>query len=134
MFKSFGVAHGRLVKQFLKFATVVKRPLYIGYEFVGNIDRESPSLHSDVQNMAGVFFPFQAGLAVLTDAGTPTQTQRAQSSRPEIGGLIPEPLFNVCRRFFLGWHTVCMPCSIRTVKRFLTNAVGAINYAFRDRN
>ena len=134
MFKSFGVAHGRLVKQFLKFATVVKGPLHIRYEFVRYIDGESFSLYSDIQEMAGVFLPFQAGLAMLTDAGTPTQTQRAQSNRPEIRGLIPEPLFNVCGRFFLGWPAVCMPYSLRNVKIFPTNYVEAVTYEFRDRN
>jgi len=134
MLQSCGVADGRLIKQFLKFPAVVKRSLHIGYEFVRNIYGESFSLHSDIQEMAGVFLPFQAGFAMPTDAGAPTQTQRAQSSRPEIRGLIPEPLFNVCGRFFLGWHVVCMPYSLRNVKIFLTNAVEAVIYEFRDRN
>jgi hypothetical protein len=134
MFKSFGVAHGRLVKQFLKFATIVKQSLDVGYEFVGNIDRESSSLHPDIQDMAGVLFPLQARLAVLPDAGTPTETQRAQSRRPEIYGTISEPLFYVGSRFYFSWHVVCMPHGIRTVKRILSNAANAIAYEFRDRN
>jgi hypothetical protein len=123
-----------LVKQFLKFPTIVERPLHIGYEFVGNIDCESPSVHSDVQDMAGVLFSFQAGLAVLTDAWTPAEAERAQSCGPKICGLIPEPLFNVCSGFSLGRHDVYMTYIIRTVKRNLSNNVNAISCEFRDRN
>ena len=134
MLQSCGVANGRLVKQFLKFPAVVKRPLHIGYEFVGNIDCESSSIHPDVQDMAGVLFPLQAGLAVLTDAGTPAEAERAQSCWPKICGLIPEPPFDVCSGFFLGWHAVYMTHVIRTVKRNLSNYVNAISCEFRDRN
>jgi hypothetical protein len=134
MLQSFGVAHGSLVKQFLKFATIVERPLHIGYEFVGNIDRGSSPLHSDIQNMAGVLFPLQASLAVLTDAGTAAQTERAQSGRPKNCGTIPEPLFNVCRRFSFSRHAVYMPYGLRTVKRILSTAEIANTYEFRDRN
>jgi hypothetical protein len=48
--------------------------------------------------------------------------------------LIPEPLFNVCGRFFFSGHIVYMLYRIRTVKRNLPNAVNAIAYEFRDRN
>jgi hypothetical protein len=134
MFQSFGVANGRLVKQVLKFPTIVERPLNIGHEFIRDIDRESPPLHSDVQDMAGVLFPLQAGLAAITDAGAPAKAERAQSGRPKIYGLIPEPLFHVCGRFFWSSHDVYVPHSTRTVKRILSNAVIAVVYEFRDRN
>jgi hypothetical protein len=96
LFKGFGVAHGRLGKEFLKLATVVKGPLHVRYEFVGNVDREPSSLRSDVQDIAGVLFSLQTGLAVFANAGTPPKTERAQGGGPEICGLSPEPLFNVC--------------------------------------
>ena len=134
MLQCFGVANGRLAKQFLKFPTVVERPLHIGHEFIGNIDCEPSSLHPDVQDVAGVLFPLQAGLTVLTNARTPTQTERAQSCRPKICGLILEPPLDFCSRFFWSSHAVCMPYSIRTVKRFRSIHVIAITYEFRDRN
>ena len=134
MLQSFGVAYGRLVKQFLQFPTIVERSLHIGHEFIGNIDRESPPVNSAIQNMAGVLFPLQAGLAAIPDAGAPAKAERAQSGRPKICGLIPEPLFNICSRFSFGSHTVYVPHSTRTVKIILSNLSNAIDYAFRDRN
>jgi hypothetical protein len=134
MLKGFGIAYRCLAKQFLKFAAVVERPLHLGYEFFGNINRESSSFHSDVQEMAWVLVPLQASLAVVTDAWTPTQTQGAQSGRPETCGLIPEPLFNVGGGFFFGWHAVRMPYILRTVKGNPSNALKAITYEFRYRN
>jgi hypothetical protein len=130
MLKGFGEAYGCLAKQFLKFAAVVERPLHLGYEFFGNINRESPSFHSDVQEMAGVLVPLPAGFAVLTDARAPTQTQGAQSGRPETCGMIPEPLFNVGSGFFFGWHVLRMPYSLRTVKGIPSNALNAIIMSF----
>ena len=134
MLQGFGVANGRLAEQFLKLPTVVERPLHIGNEFIGNINREPSPLHSDIQDMAGVLFPHQAGLAVLTNAGTPTQTERAQGCWPKIRGLVLEPPLDICSRFFWSWHAVYVPRCTRTVKRFLsTNAIATI-YEFRDRN
>ena len=134
MLQGFGVANGRLAEQFLKLPTVVERPLHIGNEFIGNINREPSPLHSDIQDMAGVLFPHQAGLAVLTNAGTPAQAERAQTCRPEIRGLVLEPLLDFCSRFFWSSHVVRMPHWIRTVKMFCSIFVDAIGYEFRDRN
>jgi len=71
MLQDLGVANGSLAKQFLKLSTVVERPLHIGNKVLGDIDGHSPSFQPDVEEMAGVLLPPQAGLAVLTNAGTP---------------------------------------------------------------
>ena len=134
MFQSLGVAHSRLAEQFLKFPPVVERPLYVRHEFVGNIDGESFPFHPHIQKMTGVFLPFQAGLAVFTDARTPTQTERAQSSRPETGSMTPEPLSDISRRFVFDWHGVRMPCGLRIVKYNLISDIIATGCEFRDRN
>jgi hypothetical protein len=134
MLQSIGVAHGRLVKQFLKFTTIIERSLHIGYEFIGDIDSKSPPLPSAIEDMAWVPFPFQAGRAVIAHAGAAAKAERAQSGRPEIRGMIPEPLFNVCSRFSFSWHAAYMPHVIRTVKRIISTVVIAIGCEFRDRN
>jgi hypothetical protein len=135
MLQSFGVAHGRPVKQFLNFPTIIERSLHKGHEFIGDIDGESMPLNSGVQDMAWVLLTLQAGLAVITDARAPAKAERAQTSWPKICGLIPKPPFNVCSRFFFGWHTVYMPYGTRTVKKkILSYDVFAIAYKFRDRN
>ncbi len=95
MLESVDVAHGREVKEFLKFPTVLKRSLDLGHEFLGDMNCKSSSLHSEIEDMAGVFIALQADLAVLADAGTPTKAERAQSRRPESCGLIPKPLLNL---------------------------------------
>jgi len=134
MFQSFGIPHGRLGEHFLKFPPVVKRLLHSRYEFVGNINGDSFPFHPHIQEMAGVLFPFQAGLAVFTDAGAPTQTERAQGSGPEVCSMIPEPLLDVCRRFAFGWHIVCMPYSLHIVKQNPLSVMTAIDCEFCDRN
>ncbi len=131
MLQGLGIANGGFAKQFLKFSTVVERSLYIGNEFIGNIDRESLPLHSDVQHMAGVLFAPQTGLAVLTNAGTPTQTERSQSCWPKIRRAILEPLLDICSRFFGSSHSVCMPYGLRTVKVFLSIFVNSIKGGIR---
>jgi hypothetical protein len=95
MFQSLGIPHGRLTQQFLKLPPVVERPPYVRHEFVGNIDGESFPFHPHIQKMTGVFLPSQAGLAVFTDAGTPTQTERAHSGGPETRSMTPEPLLDI---------------------------------------
>jgi len=84
MFESFGVAHGCLMKQLLKFPTVVERTLYVGNELIGDIDGVSTPLDTAVQHMAGVPFPAQAGLAAIAHAGTPAEAERAQCGRPKV--------------------------------------------------
>ena len=134
MFQSFGIPHGCLTEQFLKFPPIVERSLHIRNEFIGNIYGESFPLSPHIQEITGVLSPFQAGLAILTDAGTPTQTQRAQSDGPKIYCIALEPLLDICRRFVFGWHVVCMPYSLRIVKHNLLSHVMAISSEFRDRN
>jgi len=134
MLQRFGVAHGRLVKQILKFPTIVERSLHIGHEFIGNIDGESAPLPSPIQDMAGVPFPAQAGLAVIAHAGAPAKAKRAQCGWPKVCGLVPKPLFNVCSRFSFGWHAVYMTDGIRTVKNILSSVINTVDYEFRDRN
>ena len=134
MLQSLGVANGSLAKQFLEFPTVVERPLHIGNEVIGDIDGQSPSLQPDVEEMAGVLLPPQAGLAVLTNAGTPAQAERAQSCRPEIRGLALEPLLNICGGFFWSSHVVRIIHGIRTVNTFRSITINAMTYEFRDRN
>lgn len=134
MFQCFGIPHGRLTEQFLKLSPVIERPLHIRYQFVRYIDGESFPLHSHIKEIAGVLFPLQAGFAVLTDTGAPTQTQRAQSDRPEIGCMIPEPLLNIYGRFVFAWHVVCMPHSLHIVKHNPLSVFTTICCEFRDRN
>ena len=116
MFQCFGVPYGRLTEQFLKFSPVIERFLHIRYEFVGYVDGESFPLRPHIQEKVGMLFPFQTGFAVVADAGTPAQTQRAQSGRPKTGGMILEPLLNIYGRFVFAWHVVRMPYSLRIVK------------------
>ena len=85
MLQSLGVANCSLAKQFLEFPTVVQRPLHFGHEVIGDINGQSTSFQTDVEEMARVLFPLQAGLALLANAGTPAQAERAQSCWP------PEP-------------------------------------------
>ena len=134
MLQSFGVANSSLAKQFLQFPAVVERPLYIGHEFIGDIDGQSPSLQPDIEEMAGVLFPLQTGLAVLTNAGAPAQAERAQSCWPKIRCLALEPLLDICGGFFLSSHDVRISHGIRTLKVFRPIVVNAIAYGFRDRN
>ncbi len=134
MLQSIGVANGSLAKQFLEFPTVVERPLHIGHEVIWDIDGQSPSLQPDVEEMAGVLFPFQAGLAVLANTGTPAQAERAQSCRPKSRGLALEPLLDIRRGFFWSTHEVRITHGIRTVKAFRSIIVSAMIYEFRDRN
>ena len=134
MFQNIGVANGSLAKQFLKFPTIVERSLYIGHEVIGDIDGQSPSLQPDVEEMAGMLFPFQAGLAVLANARTPAQAERAQGCRPKSRSLVLKPLLDICGRFFWNAHEVRIPCGLRTVNTFRSIIVNAIAYEFRDRN
>ena len=134
MLQNIGVANGSLAKQFLEFPTVVERPLHIGHEVIGDIDGQSPSLQPDVEEMARVPFPLQTGLAVLANAGTPAQAERAQSCRPKSRGLALEPLLDIRGGFFWSTHEVRIPHGLRTVKVFRSIIVNAITYEFRDRN
>ncbi len=104
MFQSIGVANGSLAKQFLEFPTVVERSLDIGHEVIGDIDGQSPSLQPDVEEMARVLFALQTGLAVLANAGTPAQAERAQSCRPKSCSLVLEPLLDIGGGLFWSTH------------------------------
>ena len=134
MFQSFGVANSSLAKQLLNFSTIVQRSLHIGDELIRDIDCGAPPLDSDIQDIAGMLFTFQAGLASLTDAGTAAQAEGAESCRPKTRRLISEPLFNIDGRFILSSHDVYVPRYTHTVKSILRNDVIAITYEFRDRN
>ena len=134
MFQGLGVANCSLAKQFLEFPAIIERALHSGHEVIGNINGQSPSLQPDIEEMTGMLFPLQTGLAVLANAGTPAQAERAQSRRPQIRGLALEPLLDICGGFFWSAHYVRISFSIRTVKTFLANIVKAVLYEFRDRN
>ena len=134
MLQSIGVANGSLAKQLLKLPTVVERSLDIGHEVIGDIDGQSPSLQPDVEEMARVLFAFQTGLAVLANARTPAQAERAQGCGPKSRGLALEPVLYICGRFFWNTHGVRIPCGLRTVKTFRSIIVDTMVYEFRDRN
>ena len=57
------------------------------YEFVGNIEADAAPVDPAIEHVAGMLIAARTRLALIADAAAPSQTQRAQRGRPEIGGL-----------------------------------------------
>ena len=111
-----------LGKQVLKLSTIVERTLHIGHKFVGNVNRESPSLHPDIEDMAGMLFTLQASFAVLANTSGTTKAERSQSGWPKAGSLFVEPVGDICRKFLFSWHEVYVPHSTYIVKNNLSTS------------
>lgn len=134
MLQGFGVSQCCLVKQVLQRTAIVETTAHLRHELVGNVKGEAAAFDSAVKYMAGVLFAFDASFAVLADASGTAKTERSQSRRPKAGSSFLEPLRNICRKFFLCWHVVYVPCNTYTVKRNLLKAFDAVTCEFRDRN
>jgi hypothetical protein len=75
-----------------------------------------------------------ASLAVLADAGAPSQTQGSKRGRPETGDLRAEPALHVGWRFNLERHGVDVLQSTHTVKRKPLSYDSTMYYASCDRD
>lgn len=134
MLQGFGIAQRVLMEQVLKRTPIVQTTAHLRDELVGNIKREAASLRSAVKHVAGMLFALEASLAVLADTSSTAETQGTQGGRPKAGSLFLEPLGDIGRKFFLGWHAVYVPHSAYTVKHNRIIVVNSGIYEFRDRN
>ena len=134
MFQSFHVANCRSVKHILECTPVVQTPAQLGHEFVGNIYSKAAALDPAVKNMAQVLLAAKASRAVFSDASSAAKTKRSKGSWPKTGNLFLEPIGNIGRKFFFGWHAVYVPYTTCTVKQNRSKAFDAVTCEFCDRN
>jgi hypothetical protein len=109
MLQSIHVANCRLVQQILKCVAVVETTVYLRHEFLRDVYSETTTLDPAVKNMAGMLLTAKTSFAVLSYAPGTAKVQRSQSSRPKAGSLFLEPIRDIYRKFFLGWHAVYVP-------------------------
>ena len=109
MLQRIYVSNGRLVEYILKCTPVVQTTTHFRHKFVWNIHCKAAPLDSAVKNMAEVLFSLETSFAMFSNTLGTTKTQRSQSSWPKASNLFQEPIRNICRKFFLGWHDVYVP-------------------------
>jgi hypothetical protein len=69
------VARRSLLQQFLQGAPIVQTATHFGHQLFRNVDRNSPSLHSAVQNVGRMLLAGPAGRAVLANTRAATKAQ-----------------------------------------------------------
>jgi len=102
MLEGLGVSTAGLIQQFLQGAAVVERLLDLRDEFVRNVEADASSFAPAIEDVAAVLIALRTRLAVLADAGTPSQTQGSQGGWPEACGMRAEPPLDLRGGFNLG--------------------------------
>jgi hypothetical protein len=80
--KGVGITYSGFVDQILKAPAIRNRFFDLGDEFIGNIEAKPLSFASAAESIAGMALSALADRAVLANAGTPAQGQRARCNGP----------------------------------------------------
>src|SRR6266705_1135714 len=114
-FQGFHITRCGLVEQLLQSTPVVHTAAYLRHKFFGNINRKTASFQATIQDVARMLFARQAGGAVLANARTAAQAERAKNGVPEAFHLILEPAPDIGGRFGLDrFHVLCVPHATHT--------------------
>lgn len=102
MLEGLGVPPAGLIQQFLQGAAVLERLLDLRDEFVRNVEADASSFAPAIEDVTAVLLALRTRLAVLADAGAPSQTQGSRGGWPEACGVCAEPPLDLGGGFNLG--------------------------------
>src|SRR6267378_608236 len=108
-FQGFQITRCGLVEQLLQSTPVVHTAAYLRHKFFGNINRKTASFQATIKDVARMLVARQASGAVLANARTAAQAERAKNGGPEAIHLILEPAPDIGGRFGLDrFHVLCV--------------------------
>ena len=123
MLQGIGIPQCSLVEQVLQSPAIIKAPVHLRHQLIGNVKGEALALDAAIEHMTGVLFTFTARRAMFADAPRPAEAERSQCCRPESSGLFLEPIRDICGKFSFSWHAVYVPQSTYTVKDICSTEV-----------
>jgi len=113
LFQCLGVTNDSLIQQILQGTSIFQAPAYLRHQLLRNINGERAPLDPARQEMARVFFTGTTGLAVFPYARASPHAEATETSRQDVGQLVPQPPLNIQGRFGLA-HCVRIYNSIHT--------------------